>query len=85
MTCREMVDFLMDYANGELPPEQASVFEEHLDLCPPCLDYLDSYRTTVRLGKEVCLAPDGPPPDDAPPELIEAILVARSASASREG
>lgn len=77
MTCKEMVDFLMDYTNGELPPQQASVFEQHLDRCPPCLEYLRSYRTTVRLGRDVCRAPDGPPPDDVPAGLIEAILDAR--------
>ena len=80
MTCREMVEFLMGFTNGELPPAQARVFEEHLDLCPPCLDYLESYKTTVQLGRDACMAPDGPPPDEAPAELIEAILAARKAS-----
>lgn len=82
MTCREMVEFLTDYTNGELPSEQLRIFEEHLDYCPPCIDYLDSYRTTVQLGREVCHDPDGPPPGDAPSELIEAILVARRVEVS---
>ena len=80
MTCREMVEFLMGFTNGELPPAEARVFEEHLTQCPPCLDYLESYKTTVQLGRDVCLAPDGPPPDEVPAELIEAILAARKAS-----
>ena len=43
MTCRELIDFIMEYLDGELPQEQRSVFEEHLKLCPPCLEYLESY------------------------------------------
>ena len=76
MNCREMVDFLMDYVNGELPDAQRESFETHLADCPPCIAYLDSYRETVRLGRAVC-ADDDETPDDVPPELIEAILAAR--------
>ena len=83
MTCREMVEFLTDYSSGELPPAQVRIFEEHLDCCPPCLDYLESYKTTVRLGKAVCQISDGPPPQDAPQELLRAILQARKAEQSR--
>ena len=83
MTCREMVEFLTDYSNGELLPAQARIFEEHLDCCPPCLDYLETYKTTVRLGKAVCQIPDGPPPEDAPQELLRAILTARKAETAR--
>ncbi len=85
MTCREMVEFLTDFTNGELPPAQARIFEEHLDCCPPCLDYLESYKTTVRLGKAVCQIPDGPPPEEAPQELLRAILAARKAETEQRG
>ena len=78
MTCRELIDFIMEYLDGELPQEQRSVFEEHLKLCPPCLEYLESYKETVRLGKE-CLTceDDAPLPDGVPDRLLEAIRKAR--------
>jgi anti-sigma factor RsiW len=72
-----MVDFLMDYVNGELPSAQHESFEGHLAACSPCIAYLESYRETVRLGREVCCGPGDQVPDDVPPELIEAILSAR--------
>ncbi len=78
MTCRELVDFLMDYEDGELPEAQRVSFEAHLAECPPCIAYLDSYRETVRLGRAACADEDEPA--DAPPELIEAILAARRRS-----
>ena len=77
MNCREMTDFLMAYLEEELPAEQSRAFDEHLEACPPCISYLDSYRESVRLGKAVCTREDDPVPDDAPEALIQAILNAR--------
>ena len=77
MNCREFVDFLMSYIDGELPSEQQLIFERHLGDCPSCQDYLDSYRETVRLGRNVCDSPEGRVPEDAPAELVQAILAAR--------
>jgi anti-sigma factor RsiW len=76
LTCREFVEFLMDYLSNELPAGQRTVFEEHLGDCPDCRAYLRSYEQTVRLEKLACGCGD-PPPADAPEELIRAILAAR--------
>jgi predicted anti-sigma-YlaC factor YlaD len=80
MNCREFVDFLMSYLDGELESEPSRVFEEHMQLCPPCLTYLDTYRDTIRLGRFACEDAEGPPPEDAPEQLIQAILAARQQS-----
>ena len=77
MTCRELIDFLMAYLDGELPARESRSFERHLGLCPDCRAYLDSYRTTVRLGGELCREPEGEPPPDIPEDLVAAILEAR--------
>ncbi len=74
MTCREVVEFLMAYLADELPGTQRDVFEGHLALCPPCVNYLDSYQHTMRLSKAACHCPDGAAPADVPEELILAIL-----------
>ena len=78
MTCRELVDFLMEYLEGDLPEDTRSVFEEHVGFCPPCKAYLDTYRVTVTLGQGVCGDPEGPVPDDVPEQLVQAILAARA-------
>ncbi|MGI9591427.1 MAG: anti-sigma factor family protein [Myxococcota bacterium] len=76
MTCREFVDFLMAYDDGELPESQRSLFEQHMTDCPPCVTYLETYRETARLGR-LCRDPDGPVPEDAPEDLVRAVLAAR--------
>ena len=78
ITCREFVDFLMDYLDDLLPVEQRGVFEEHMSDCPSCVTYLDTYRETVRLGREICRDPEGPVPEDTPEPLVRAILAARA-------
>jgi anti-sigma factor RsiW len=74
--CREFVEFLMEYLDGALGDGERRVFEEHVGDCPACVNYLDTYRETVRLGKGVC-APDAEVPPDVPEELVQAILSAR--------
>ncbi len=82
MNCREFVDFLMSYIEGDLESEPTRVFEEHMRLCPPCETYLDTYRDTIRLGRFACQDENGPPPAEVPEQLIQAILAARKQQTS---
>lgn len=78
LTCREFVDFLMDYLEGALDADTRGTFEGHMGACPSCETYLDTYRETVALGNKVlCDPPDSPVPDDVPEDLVAAILAAR--------
>lgn len=79
MTCRELIDFLMHYLDGELAPEQRSVFDAHLAVCDACRRYLATYEESVALGKAACGDdPDQPVPPEVPEELVQAILAART-------
>lgn len=75
-TCRELIDFLMDYLDGELAPRVHELFDEHLAVCGDCRAYLDSYRETVKMAVAVCGEGEGLP-DDVPEDLVEAILKAK--------
>jgi anti-sigma factor (TIGR02949 family) len=77
VTCREFIDFLMAYLDGELPPDQRQEFERHINKCGPCVAYLDTYQATIRLGKSACKELDKEVPDCVPDELVDAILAAR--------
>jgi anti-sigma factor RsiW len=79
MNCREFTEFLHEYLFGNLPAEERAEFDKHLAECPWCVAYLDSYQKTIQLGQSAFSAPeDAPPPADAPEELIQAVLRARS-------
>ena len=67
MTCREFIlDFLADYLDETLRPEILVELERHLESCPPCVAYLNTYKKTRDLIKEAA-------PADMPQEM-KAIL-----------
>ncbi|MFN0011193.1 MAG: anti-sigma factor family protein [Phycisphaerales bacterium] len=80
MTCRELVEFVMAYLDKELPASQRAEFERHLTVCPSCVNYLETYRTTIEVSKAACCGgADAPVPASVPKDLVEAILRARKA------
>ena len=79
ITCRELIDFIADYLDGTLPPRQRSEFERHLNVCPSCVAYLDSYRQTISLGKLALAPSDAPAGSLVPESLIRAVIAARVA------
>ena len=77
--CVEFEQFVHDYSEGSLSPPERRVFELHMDLCPMCRVHFASYLQTIELGKRICSADDDASPEELPPELVSAILAARSA------
>ena len=77
ITCREFIEFLWAYLSEELPESQRERFEYHLTGCKSCLAYMNSYLETIRLGKDALSDPGGEVPEDAPEDLIKAILDAK--------
>jgi len=76
LTCRDCIEFLMDYIDGALPASEKATFDLHLAACPPCRDYLKSYLASVRLCEQQrseCRA------SPMPEEMVRAILGARRA------
>ena len=77
MTCREFIEFFIDYFEGNLSAHERREFAEHLTECEDCTAYLMNYEQTIRLGKAACTDPDAPLPADVPEELVQAILASR--------
>ena len=73
MSCREVLDFLAAYLDGKLGRGVREAFERHLARCPACVSYLESYRETIRVGRDAYSA-DGAIVEEIPEELIDAIL-----------
>ncbi len=74
MTCRDFVSFLLDYVEGALPPHERRRFDEHLSVCPDCVEYLAQYLDVIRAGK-LAFADDLP--EEVPDQLVDAILSVR--------
>ena len=77
LTCKECVEFLMDYLDDSLSVEVKATFERHLTACANCVRYLESYRTTTNVCKKAFEAGERDGVTPVPEELIQAILAAR--------
>ena len=47
LTCERVTALIRDYLAGELDPDVASTFEEHLRRCADCVAFLNTYKQTV--------------------------------------
>ncbi len=66
--CRKFVlDLLGDYEAGALPPAEREALERHIGMCPPCVNFLSTYRATGKCLKSL-------KPSDIPDALAESIL-----------
>ena len=48
MNCRECVDLLLDYLEGALDSETQANLDDHFSACPPCVNFLETYRSSAR-------------------------------------
>ena len=72
MNCSALItNFISDYLEGSLPAETLADFEHHLDVCPSCVAYLLTYRTTIAMTAAAGRAPQL---EDVPEELVQVIL-----------
>ncbi len=47
VTCKELVELVTDYLEGDLPPSERVRFELHISICEDCTTYLDQMRATI--------------------------------------
>lgn len=52
MDCQQIVDLLVEYLDGNLASDKQRRLEAHLDDCPNCVEFLDSYRQTGAVCRE---------------------------------
>jgi anti-sigma factor RsiW len=76
MTCREAIEFLMSYLDGEISPDVRVEFERHLAECKSCVAYLNSYRQTIELCKSGSGVKEDLKTEELPEELVRAIQTA---------
>lgn len=64
MTCRELADALIDYLAGELADEHCLTIRSHLEACPHCVYFVQTYQLTIQISRQLPAAP-------LPAELLE--------------
>ena len=82
MNCHDVLEFLADYLDGNLPLWQRLSFGLHLSLCRPCRDYLESYRKTIQASRDAL--DDKVLCEELPEDLVQAILASRKRESHKE-
>ncbi len=57
MDCDELVELITDYLEGKLAAFERIRFEEHLAICPSCVEYLSQMKQTVKVLSSLRDAP----------------------------
>lgn len=88
LTCKDLVDQLIDYLEDDLDARARRLCDEHMALCHACRNYFQSYLATIRLAPgafrdeeaeavELGLrgaVPGEMPEYEMPEELVQSIL-----------
>ena len=48
--CKEFINNIMGFIDRELDHETMQALEEHLDLCPECKSFVDTYKKMLELS-----------------------------------
>ncbi len=56
MTCKDLVDLLSDYVDGQLDPAAARRLERHLRGCADCTAFLNTFRKMQRMTRAAAQA-----------------------------
>jgi anti-sigma factor RsiW len=68
-TCREVVDLAAEYVDGAMPPDEATLFEMHLNFCDGCFTFIDQIRETASLAGRIT---EEQVPEETKTKLLEA-------------
>ncbi|MGH7856238.1 MAG: zf-HC2 domain-containing protein [Candidatus Binatia bacterium] len=77
LACGEVITFLFEFLEEEIPAERRNEFDRHLAICPSCRNYLASYRETLLLLRRERQLEEAEIPE-MPQHLVEILVRARS-------
>jgi anti-sigma factor RsiW len=52
MNCRECAEMLLEYLTGELDEARRAELRLHLERCPPCVVYVETYQITIEVTRQ---------------------------------
>ena len=54
--CKDSIDLLLEYLDGEVSPQVKEHLEQHFQGCTPCEEFLKQYRETGKICREALRA-----------------------------
>ena len=53
MTCQQLVELLLDFVSGGLDAAYCHEIRQHMHECPSCEAYVDSYKLTITITRQL--------------------------------
>jgi anti-sigma factor RsiW len=53
ISCQEVVELVTDYLDKALPPDEAALFEQHINFCDGCIRYVEQIKATAAALGEI--------------------------------
>lgn len=53
VTCEQAIEVLSDYVDGSMDGDTFTAFEAHFSDCPPCVDFLRTFKATISISAKV--------------------------------
>jgi hypothetical protein len=53
VSCKSITDLIWKYVSNRLGPKLGLEFEQHLRLCPDCVNFINTYKKTVSLARSM--------------------------------
>jgi hypothetical protein len=78
--CRQIAELLGDYFEGTLPNHTRELLEFHIDGCPPCVAFVNTYRGTIAATRTL---PTTPMPTELKKRLISVLREQRASQKPR--
>lgn len=51
ISCQQLIDYCLDYIEGDLPDDEQTRFRRHLGHCPDCVTFFETYRKTAEVSR----------------------------------
>jgi anti-sigma factor RsiW len=55
--CRQIAELLGDYLDGTLPQPTRELLDWHIEACPPCVAFVNTYRGTIGAARKLSDVP----------------------------
>ena len=66
-TCKQLMEQLSSFIDGELDPSYCEKIEQHLAICPMCPIVVDTTKKTISLYRNA-------PPQEIPPDVRQHLM-----------
>ena len=53
ISCQQLIEYCLDYMEGDLPDDEQVRFRRHLGQCPDCVTFFETYRRTPEVSREM--------------------------------